>query len=108
MIRRMLFPMVLVVSTVSANAAFADEADKAACVDLEEGDACTRGDGDPGTCVPDESDPDVLTCEDEAGAGGAASGEGGCSSAGQHGRAPGAALAVAVAGLLVGRRRRSR
>ncbi len=44
----------------------ADDADKAACADLENGDDCVRGDGDEGTCVPDDSDPGVLTCEDEA------------------------------------------
>ncbi len=46
--------------------ASADEADKAACADLDEGDDCTRGDGGPGTCIPDESDPDVLTCDDDS------------------------------------------
>ena len=44
---------------------YADDADKAACVDLDEGDDCTRGDGGPGVCIPDESDPDVLTCDDD-------------------------------------------
>ncbi len=38
--------------------------DTLACEALEEGDACTRSDGDAGTCIPDESDPGVLECED--------------------------------------------
>ena len=42
----------------------ANDEDKAACADLQEGDACTRKDGDAGVCVPDDSDP-VLTCEDD-------------------------------------------
>jgi hypothetical protein len=46
--------------------AHADDGDKAACADLAEGDACTDSDGAEGTCVPDESDANVLTCEDSA------------------------------------------
>ncbi|MDI3286049.1 hypothetical protein [Polyangium sp. 15x6] len=44
--------------------ALADQADKAACVGLAEGDDCTDGDGRAGYCIPDESDSGVLTCED--------------------------------------------
>ena len=44
----------------------ADDADKAACADLAEGDACKDSDGADGTCVPDESDVNVLTCDDSA------------------------------------------
>ena len=44
--------------------ALANDEDKAACADLQEGDECTRKDGDAGVCVPDDSDP-VLTCEDD-------------------------------------------
>ena len=47
-------------------AALADQADKDACADLEEGDDCTRGDGGPGVCIPDESDTTVLTCDDDS------------------------------------------
>ena len=45
----------------------ANDANEAACVELSEGDDCVRGDGDAGTCLPDDSDPDVLTCEDGPG-----------------------------------------
>jgi MYXO-CTERM domain-containing protein len=67
--------MSLVLTTFSATVlaaalwspwARADDADKAACADKEEGDACMRGDGGSGTCVPDDSEP-VLTCEDSIG-----------------------------------------
>ncbi len=58
--------------------AFADAADKAACADLAEGDDCTRGDGTDGVCIPDESDPAVLTCDDSSAAMDGSSG-GGCS-----------------------------
>jgi MYXO-CTERM domain-containing protein len=44
----------------------ADQADKDACIGLAEGDDCTRGNGAPGTCSPDASDPSVLTCDDDA------------------------------------------
>lgn len=53
-------------SALHSTTARADDADKAACADKDEGDACTRGDGGSGTCVPDDSDP-VLTCEDSVG-----------------------------------------
>ncbi|HHH28158.1 MAG TPA: hypothetical protein ENK57_07415 [Polyangiaceae bacterium] len=56
--------------------AYADAEDKAACVDLAEGDDCARGDGDPGICIPDESDPNVLTCDDDAAASDAMDGDG--------------------------------
>ena len=46
--------------------AHANDADKAACADLAEGDACTDSDGADGTCVPDASDANVLSCEDSA------------------------------------------
>jgi MYXO-CTERM domain-containing protein len=101
-----------------AGPALADDADKAACADKAEGDDCTRGDGDPGVCVPDDSDP-VLTCEDDAGSSGRGSGSGdssadssdddtstgdGCSAGG----APGSGLgALLLAGLALAARRRS-
>lgn len=50
--------------TLASSPALADDADKAACASLDRGDACIRGNGDPGVCLPDESDPNVLTCED--------------------------------------------
>ncbi len=68
-----------------AGVASADQADKDACVGLEEGDACTRGDGEPGYCLWDDSDP-VLSCEDapssssSSSSGGGGSGSGGSSS----------------------------
>lgn len=71
--------------SLAATPAFADAADKAACADLEEGDDCTRGDGGPGTCIPDESDADVLTCDDDASGTGGSGGDdssGGCSAGG--------------------------
>jgi hypothetical protein len=72
--------------TLAATPALADDADKAACANLEEDDDCTRGDGDPGVCIPDESDPDVLTCDDDSsgtgGSGGDDSSSGGCSAGG--------------------------
>ncbi len=64
---------------LTAPLASADDDDKAACVNLEEGDACTRGDGDPGFCFPDESDPQVLTCDDDGAGGDGSSGDDGCS-----------------------------
>lgn len=61
------FVLAILASPVFAvGIAHADDEDKAACEGKEEGDACTRGDGDSGTCVPDDSDP-VLTCEDSIG-----------------------------------------
>ena len=45
------------VTALGSTSARADDADS---------DACTRGDGGSGTCVPDDSDP-VLTCEDSVG-----------------------------------------
>ena len=86
--------------------ALADEADKAACANLDEGDACTRGDGDPGTCVPDESDPAVLTCEDE-GEGGAAADDG-CSASGQAPAQSGYGSALLLLSMIALRARRSR
>ena len=96
--------------SLSATSAFADDADKAACADLDEGDDCTRGDGSAGTCIPDESDASVLTCDDDAsgtgGSGGDDSSSGGCSAGGgDHiGWLGGAAL---LAGLAFTSRRRA-
>lgn len=101
----------------AAAPAFADDADKAACADKSEGDDCTRGDGDPGTCVPDDSDP-VLTCEDDAGSADDSSSSdddssddssssGGCSAGGAPASSGGAPIAGALAlALGIARRRR--
>ena len=48
---------------MSAAPALANDEDKAACEGLLEGDACIDHNGRDGTCIPDESDPNVLTCE---------------------------------------------
>lgn len=90
--------------------AHADDADKAACVDLDEGDDCTRGDGGPGVCIPDESDPDVLTCDDDPGvdnSGGGSSDDGGagCAAAPSASGSPVVAL-VGLALALAARARR--
>jgi len=90
--------------------ALADDADKAACASLDEGDDCTRGDGDPGVCIPDESDTNVLTCDDDtsgAGAGGSGGSDGSsdCSSAGTRGSSGLGFFFAALAGLAVSRRR---
>jgi MYXO-CTERM domain-containing protein len=97
--------------SLAATPAFADAADKAACADLEEGDDCTRGDGSAGTCIPDESDASVLTCDDDASGTGGSGGDdssssGGCSTGGGD---PVGWLATAslLAGLAVTSRRRA-
>ncbi len=60
-------PTVLGLATFSiAHAAFANEADVAACAASAEGDACVRSNGAPGVCIPDVGDPTVLTCDDAA------------------------------------------
>ncbi len=56
---------VLVAGLVSSTA-LAKDGDIEACAGLEEGDACTRADGDPGVCQPDDSDPGVIKCDDDA------------------------------------------
>lgn len=97
-------------TVLAAPMALADDEDKAACVDLDEGDDCTRGDGDPGVCIPDESDPNVLTCDDDtlsSGGGGSNSGSGdGCSASGAASTGGGFALVGLVAALAIGGRRR--
>lgn len=82
------FALATSLSTIVGTAS-ADQTDKDACVGLEEGDACTQGDGDPGYCLWDDSDP-VLSCEDDpmssssssssSSGGGGSSGSGGSSS----------------------------
>ena len=87
--------------SLSAGAAFADDADKAACVDKEEGDECTDGDGDAGFCEWDDSDR-VLSCDDD---GPSSSSSSGCSaSGGSSGDASGVLAALGALALV--RRRR--
>ncbi|MEZ4439570.1 MAG: MYXO-CTERM sorting domain-containing protein [Polyangiaceae bacterium] len=90
-----------------AGIASADDADKAACVDLEEGDDCTRGDGGPGTCIPDESDANVLTCDDDGAGGSGGDDGGGCSVSGQDPSSALPLLALGLGAVLVRRRRRA-
>jgi hypothetical protein len=94
----------LATSLLLASPAFAREGDVEACIDLAEGDDCTRADGDPGICQPDDSDPDVLECDDDALADDAAQG---CSASGRPlGDASGLVLVGAALGLSRLRRRR--
>ncbi len=60
-----------------AREAHANDFDRAACADAQEGDACVRQNGDVATCVPDASDPSVLTCDDEPAGGTGGTGGGG-------------------------------
>jgi MYXO-CTERM domain-containing protein len=103
--KRSLFTTLFACTLLAAPVAHADEADKAACAALEEGDGCTRGNGDPGICIPDESDPDVLTCDDD-GLGSNAGDDGGCNIGGTP--ASGGAWLAGVALALVAAARRRR
>jgi hypothetical protein len=100
----------LVAFSFMPSLASANDEDKAACADLEEGDACERSDGSDGTCQPDESDPGVLSCEDDPSGGGGGSSSGsddstGCNLSG--GTRDAAFLTVALGlGLFSLRRRR--
>jgi MYXO-CTERM domain-containing protein len=113
------FALATSLATFAATAS-ADQADKDACVGLAEGDACTRGDGEPGFCAWDDTDP-VLTCEDATSSSSSSSSSGcdddsdpdceditnidiGCSSSGN---APGSlwGLVGVAAALVTGRRR---
>ncbi len=74
-------PLFAIFSTVlvgGATDALADDADKRTCANLTEGAACIHHTGDPGVCVPDASDPSVLTCEDTAPGGTSGGGSGAC------------------------------
>lgn len=59
-------------------AAFAKDGDEEACVGLQDGDACVRADGDPGVCQPDESDVNILVCDDDGQVGDDSSGGTSC------------------------------
>jgi hypothetical protein len=65
---------------LSALPAYADQADKDACVGLADGDACKRAGGQAAVCIPDESNPNALTCDDSGA--GRSSGGSGCSASG--------------------------
>lgn len=82
------------------------DGDELACASLAEGDACTEEDGDAGFCVPDDSDPNVLECDDD-GASSASSSSLGCSTA-ASGAAGGGAFALLALVAAVGVRRRPR
>ena len=94
----------LATSLLLASPAFAREGDVEACMDKAEGDDCTRADGDPGVCQPDDSDPDVLECDDDALADDSVQG---CSTSGRP-IGDTAALLVAGAALGLSRLRRRR
>ncbi len=107
--RTLALMLALCSTTTLTSLAFADAADKAACANLKEDDACTRGDGRPGTCVPDESDPGVLTCDDDAGGGGGGGGDDdGCSAAGSSSTGGGAVIPLLLAAVGVALSRRAR
>lgn len=98
---RRLAPILLAfsLSVLFGSLAEANDEDKAACAQLEEGDECVRSDGGPGVCVPDDSDP-VLTCEDDV----YASDDSGLGCA--VSRESGGLLGLAALALLLGLRRR--
>lgn len=104
-----------VVALLWSATAFAKEGDVEACAGLEAGDGCTRADGDPGVCQPDDSDPNVIKCDDDGlgSSGAGASGGDDSSDDGSiecaYGAGPGtpdAGLALALAGVLIAARRR--
>jgi uncharacterized protein (TIGR03382 family) len=90
----MLFSALLL---ASPGALAATDPDVTACEGASEGDACTRENGDEATCLPDESDPGTLKCDDD---GGSSSGSG-CSTTGPLGAS---ALGLLALGLLARRR----
>jgi hypothetical protein len=95
--------MLMLALGLVSGAAWGREGDEEACVDLFEGDACTRDDGSEGTCLPDDSDPDVLKCDDDGLSGGGTSTSGGSLSCATGGA--GALGWLAVSMLLLGTRR---
>lgn len=99
----------LLASALVALPALANDADKAACAALDDGDDCTRGDGRAGLCTPDASDPDVLTCDDDASADDSSGDDsGGCSSTGTTPASTGAGALLLGLGLVALHRRRDR
>ena len=97
-IPRLLAAPFFAASLLVTSTAFADDADKAACAALDEGDDCTRGDGRAGTCIPDDSDPNVLTCDDDASGLDDSSDDGGCS-VGARSAAAGSPAALLAMGI---------
>ena len=87
-------------SLLLASPTLAKEGDVEACIDKVEGDDCTRADGDVGVCQPDESDPNVLKCDDDA----LDDSSEGCNTTGRGG--DGAGLLLAAAALFASRFRR--
>lgn len=81
------------------------EADRIECVDLAEGDSCTESDGDAGACKVDDSDPNVLECDDDA-ASSSSNASAGCNASGAEGTSSGALLLVGLALAVAGRRQR--
>ena len=57
-----MWTMLAVTMATMVAPAHANDEDKAACAELEEGDECVDHNGRDGTCVPDDDEP-VLTCE---------------------------------------------
>lgn len=88
MFRSIIKPITILAITLAGLAAssssFAKEGDIEACEGLEDGDACTRADGDAGICQPDASDPGVITCDDD-GLGAGNSGNSGAGNSGNSG-----------------------
>lgn len=76
----------LVLSTPTARA---DPPSEVACLGLRAGSSCLRGIRALGVCVPDASDPEVLSCK-EAGSGDAGGGpqDGGATASGGSGNRP--------------------
>lgn len=97
--------MTTIVMALLLGAATADarEGDEAACEGLVEGDDCTRANGDAGLCQPDDSDPEVLVCDDDGLGSSDGSGSSDCSTAGSS-----AAGWLALGLVAVGSRRRIR
>ncbi len=81
------------------------EADRIECADLAEGDSCTESDGDAGACKVDDSDPNVLECDDDT-ASSSNSSSAGCNASGAEGTNSGALLLVGLALAVAGRRQR--
>lgn len=107
------FSCAAALSLTVATTARADDADKAACASLDEGDACTRGDGDPGVCQPDDSSPNVLSCDDDglatgssSSGGGTSDDSGGCTMSHRRASSSVAGLVLGAAAIVAAARRR--
>jgi MYXO-CTERM domain-containing protein len=80
------------------------EADRIECAELSEGDSCTESDGDEGACKVDDSDPNVLECDDDAVAS-SSSASAGCSASGGDATSSGVLLLLGLSLAVAGRRR---